>query len=505
MSTTEPIRRASACLMLALQRHSLLSVGFVLALVAGDSLAESDGASWGADSSSVQQNLIGPAGIQQTALLQTPAQYLARDLQYKAETINRVDLPAWPSRMDASQSYQVHPLYQELVPGNLSRPPRRGFTPIRAQGFEPYFRLNYLIGFFPDPQSTVIGGDGLLVAPGFTTGLSTTPTAPFPVVFNGAPLALPPTSPLPSFGTPNGIPVTTSSFGIDHVSGIEGIMGIPLGNGTLEIGGLAFAQADDTETFRATAAAFGLSPALLPAIRFTNNGAPAANLAIPFEEVTFRSVIDSWGAGVEYLLDPLTPNQAYSFAPTIGFKYFKYRETFGFSGRYTDPTVPDPTNPLVNVTLLPTLTSEATNHIFGPTFGMRFDLPGPHVSLSFLPRVGLAVNRTITKIDSSQLFLQAQADSDYERESELSPFLEFDANATLHVNQSLSFFAGYKLLAFTRVRRSEEQVVYDSIAGAANVGISGDTTELVVHSLMVGGEFTFGRPSTGHPTNNRYR
>lgn len=399
----------------------------------------------------------------------------------KSEAFRRVDLPLHPRRTDPSQAYQVHPLYQERTPGNLGRPPRRPFNPIRAQGIEPYVRFNYLFGGFSDPSPDTVGA------------LQASPVNPFPgtanneftVIFNGAAVTQPLTSPFPAATV--GEPVSLENLDFSDLSGFEGVIGIPLTHGAFEVSGIVFDQTGDSDRFQTRFGSFATS--ITPAIPFSDQGVPQTSLAIPFNTLDLNANVDAWGAGVEYVLPAVSPNRPVTFSPTIGARFFEYNETFTVSGTYNDVASAS--------VFSPTIDSRSSNQIFGPTLGLKTELHGPHVSFSFLPRLGLAVNRNRTQINSSQIFALTQTDSESSRESELAPFLEVDLKATFHLRPNLDMFLGYKAFAFSRIRRAEEQIAYDSIGGAANIRIANDESDLIYHGFMIGGEYTFGRPSTG--------
>lgn len=392
--------------------------------------------------------------------------------------------------------------YRELVPASRSgyqRPARRG---IRPQGFTPYVRLNYMSGTFDDLGGQVLGG-ARPETTGVSGGVVTTTTdvdQQYQVLFNGSVVQLPDDSPFTPVAVGESVSLTDYEF--SGTNGIEGVLGIPLDDGAVEVSGFAFDQADYTNVFRPR---FGDSlTSVIPAIPVTDDGVPTDFLAIPYESLRVSYKIDFYGAGAEYVFPSLTPNLPLTISPTIGAKYLNYREQFGISGTFRDVasiTTLDPLDPDSPSTdpdlYTPTIASETRNHIFGPTFGFRADLHSDWVTLTIAPKFGAAVNRAITEVQTSEIFDLTQSDSFEIRESELAPFLELEIGARAHVRPNFDLFVAYKMFAMSRVLRAEEQIVYDVLGTTSNIHPENAESEMVVQSVMVGGEFTFGKPSTG--------
>lgn len=407
--------------------------------------------------------------------------------------------------------------YRELVPARSQRQTRPARQGIRAEGFTPYFRLNYLAGKFETPADSIIGAEMTELIDLGIAGLDDgSQVDQFDFLFVGSPVQLD----LPDRNAGNAIrstfrgeAVDTGRFTFEGANGVEGIFGIPLETGTLELSAFTFAETSDN--FSISPRVANATTAIIPAIPVTDDGQPADDLAIPFTEMNVDYSINFWGVGTDFRLPPVTPNRGFLLIPSIGFRYLDYGETFSVRGQdlgvdeFGVPVVAmlseDDPGDLTNYTT--SIRSTTRNQIFGPTLGLHLIAQGDWISFSASPRLGAAVNRATTSLSNAPIFDLIDIDdlddtndasSSETRESELAPFLELDVSARLHLRPNFDLFAGYKLIAMTRILRAEEQIVYDSFGGAeANLQLSNTESEVVVQSIMVGGEYTFGNPSTG--------
>lgn len=412
---------------------------------------------------------------------------------------------------DYGSGYVSPAQYRELVPANREgyrRPLRRG---VRSGGITPYFRVNYMLGDFESPGDQIVGAEQAM----FTAPNGVTEDDIYDVEFGGL-ISLPDDSPFFTNSNARARSVRMSDFTPDSVNGIEGVIGIPLDDYTVELSAFTFEQVSARKTFRPEF--LDTATAVVPAIPFFEDGVPAERVAIPFEELTLSYSSDFWGGGAIFEL----PEVSRGFSPTLGFRYLEYREGFQANGTFRQVgnsyefgpgAIPGADEePLPPLEYMPYIRSDTRNRIFGPTIGCNLALEGRWVTLTARPIFGLAVNRATTRVSSRDLFdteqvrveldttrevIPGESSSTETRESELAPFLELELGGRVHVNRSFDLFLAYKLFALTRVLRAEEQIFYDSQGNSSNIGPMNAETELVIQSLMVGGEYRFGTPSTG--------
>ena len=315
----------------------------------------------------------------------------------------------------------------------------------------------------------------------------------------------------------------TRDFGFDGVNAIGANIAFDTGYGAIEIDGFAAEQESESFTVRTRIRAvpsdvgdLTSEPALVrPAIPLQAGVNITESLALPFDELTFSQSNELFGVGATWVTEPLTPNVPLLAYVTVGGRYIQYTEHFDVRGRFrTEFDVQNPDNPddpqdRIDIAqdIDTRIDSRAINHVFGPTIGMRFDLPSKYLSLGVEPRFGFGISRRVERVDSEGLILEQEFDdvaqengpygtSDFRRreneEADLAPFFELNAYGRAHLRPNFSLFAGYNLLILSRMSTAARQIEYTSDGATPLINFEQDTRSVIVHGLMVGGEWTFG-------------
>jgi len=222
----------------------------------------------------------------------------------------------------------------------------------------------------------------------------------------------------------------------------------------------------------------------IPAISMTVNGALSDTAMILFDngyEAELRSGM--WGAQLNWVGNPETPQNTLALSPVIGLKYVKFQESLRISGS----DLATATNPRIS--------SKANNNVVGPQVGFRASLNSKWMSLGIEPKVMFAINRHQDTVRASQVFDVANPDvMDRNEDTDFAPGFNIPSYAKLHLGENFSLFAGYELLWLTNVTRATENIVYDSPAIATDpsqIGLKKHREEVLAHGFMIGGEFRF--------------
>ena len=314
----------------------------------------------------------------------------------------------------------------------------------------------------------------------------------------------------------------TNGFGFDGVNAIGANIAFDTGMGAIEVDGFATEQVSESFTTRTQIRAvpsdvgdLTSEPALVrPAVPLQSGVNLTESLALPFDELTASQTNELFGVGATWVTKPLTPNVPLLTYVTVGGRYLQYTEHFGIRGAFRtqfdiqNPDNPDDPNDRIDVPqdFSPRIDSRAINHIFGPTIGMRFDLPSKYVSLGIEPRFGFGISRRVERVSSEGLVLEQVMDDVTElgpygesefrvrenEEADLAPFFELNAYGRVHLRPNFNLFAGYNLLLLSRMSTAARQIEYTSAGAVPLINLEQDTRSILVHGLMVGGEWTFG-------------
>ena len=314
--------------------------------------------------------------------------------------------------------------------------------------------------------------------------------------------------------------LTAESYEIDpfneeDVNGIAGTFVIPVTRGTVEIDGFATEQASTSFFERTelqlvplgttTLATVGFEPVpVRPSIPLLSGGDPSATAGLPLDTLSVTKTHEFFGAGMQWVLDPITPEVWLQTRPTVGARYLQFREDLNIRSTFVDeddnPVITDigldPVPPSVFNTAID---SRAINHVFGPTVGLRFDVPGEHLSFGVEPRFGFGISRRVEDVEARDLPRLDPATTDLvnteesNEDADLAPFFELNVYGRWHVRENFNLFVGYNLFALSRMSTAAGQVRYDSEAADTVIGLEQATDTVYIQGLQVGGEYVFGR------------
>lgn len=247
-----------------------------------------------------------------------------------------------------------------------------------------------------------------------------------------------------------------SAFDLRHRQGVRLTTGIPLETGTLEAS--IWSMAKQTESYRATPFFDELLiHQVIPAIPLTNNGQlvdpgldPAAPMILfdDFMHVQFGTEL--YGADINYFRGAIRHNAPLRIEFAAGARFIRLHEELFITGQ-------DLRNQI-----RPEILSASSNHIFGPSFGLRAEWEYGIVKLGADSRVTAAFNRNNNYVRTNQLFLQNQlptkSDDDH---TDFSPVHELQVYAQVKLTHRCKLRVGYNLLTLFEVARPQNQIIWD--------------------------------------------
>ena len=234
----------------------------------------------------------------------------------------------------------------------------------------------------------------------------------------------------------------------------------------------------------------GLTPIVIPAIPLTNNGNlvdPSIDISAPmilfddFMHVEYGTEL--YGADINYMRGVIRHNAPMRIELTAGARYIRLHEELLVTG-----------NDLRNQ-IQPTILSASSNHIFGPSVGVRAEWEYGLLKLGADSRFTAAFNRNNNYVRTDNLFLQNQlptkSDDDH---TDFSPVHELQLYAQVKLTHRCKLRVGYDLLTLFEVSRPHNQVIWDDsgvVDGPVRIRAGADHQETFnAHGIVVSGEIS---------------
>jgi len=278
---------------------------------------------------------------------------------------------------------------------------------------------------------------------------------------------------------------TLDNIGLQNNNGIRGVLGLPTRVGLFEASVSVLEQGGAHSVIRQFNDPFTRIP-VIPAITLLENGAPSDTKMILFNQgINAQIQTELFTTELNYIMNPLTPNQPLIIQPMFGFQYVRFWDTLNIVG--SDVDVNNPANVLNR-----RINSEAKNNIFAPQIGFRAEFVHENFSIGVTPKFMLGFNRHRDQVFSEQIFTATEERMTTQGEaSEFSPGLDLAVHGKFHLNEHFSLFVSYQLLYMNNVSRATENLVFDSIGTQPNIRLNQQTQSSFVEGLTIGGEYRF--------------
>ncbi|MCA9079532.1 MAG: BBP7 family outer membrane beta-barrel protein [Planctomycetaceae bacterium] len=394
-------------------------------------------------------------------------------------------------------------------------------------------RLEYLNWSISGPQAVPLGASSLayvidptaidLVAPVNTV---IDPTRPFEI------LAADDTAIL--FAK---VPVL-QGISLDHLDGIRGSFGIPLGRSAWVEGsawGLrqasSFGDTDalpftnpSTGTLNGLQQPFGYlgqEPIRVLATSLTTNGNVGDRFLIYDEEFSVINRTDVWSGEINLVFDLGTTHTGLSLHPLVGYRHLQFTDELEFGGTYSNISDLDSGAGPVAGAQRASIFSRASNHQDGVHLGLRTEYASRYVTLGVEPKVGFNTNRTSAQVTTGNLrtaFLDRVVQTDpinnpvdpvlrvgslndpvtttTSSRTEFSPTFDLGVYAKVHVCEWMNLKVGYNLLWLGNLSTAENNIRYNDDGDRSNVDANtpgvvvrqNQLTDRVIDGFTIGGE-----------------
>lgn len=419
---------------------------------------------------------------------------------------NSLDPPLMPPNAPHLQQLpgpRPQSIYEYLPPGDVRGPgyeTSTGGLRLRRALEHTWFRVDYLNWDLTGPGEDLIGAEWLNAnarnpiagygpADGFASAIPFARNRDSTIRLNPNNLNQ------PTFLIPQASDL--SAFNFQHRNGVRFNVGFPTESGALEAN--VWTLQKNTDSYRVEPRFdVGLRTFVLPAIPLTNNGRlvdPTFDAVAPmilfddFMHVQYGQEL--WGAEVNYFRGAVRDNENLRIDLIGGGRFIQLREDLLVTG-----------NDLFTLTS-PEILGTSTNHLFGPSVGLRIEWEYGILKLGADTRLTGAFNRHNNTVGTRNLFrlpadpitgltaVTAPTESNDDH-TDFSPIHDLKLYAQVQLTHRVKLRVGYDLLNVFNVSRPQDMIVWDD-SGIANgpVNIRADATNLEhfrASGLFVSGE-----------------
>ncbi len=288
---------------------------------------------------------------------------------------------------------------------------------------------------------------------------------------------------------------TLKGIEADQVSGIRGILGLPLAKGDVEASIFYFENFSDG-TLIDGRDGIGLEaipgdPTTVQFIATTTleNGQVGNNVFVYDRSFSTSYESKLWGSDINYVFDPALTEPFLQIRPLFGFRYLAIDEGLDQRGVFDGQGQLTPAQ-VVNTLI----TSDSENNIYTPQVGMRIEASNRWLTLGVQPKFGMGVNQYRGSVYTEQL---RSVGDDPTRTTEsgekLSVNGELAVYGKLHINKHVSMTVGYTFLFADNVTRAHNSIYYnDNGQSEPPAVVSKPGFDLMYYQgLNVGGEIRY--------------
>lgn len=290
------------------------------------------------------------------------------------------------------------------------------------------------------------------------------------------------------------------AFDSNKNNGLRFSLGIPTEVGDLEASVFILDQADSSVR-QNPVRRFDLAgnpldnsvPNFFAATLLTVSGALSDSTMILYDQGYQASLkTDVFGTEVNFVLNPVTPNQPLLIRPLVGFQYVNYRENFLIAGADEQDAM-DPMDPLATIILNHRIDARSRNKVYAPQIGFRAEFIHEWFTIGVTPKFLLGFNRRHDQLRTSQILTQLDSSFQQEDATEFSPGFDLKVDARVHVNEHFSLFASYQLYVLSNISRPLGNINYDTTAGTvSNINLNTlKQHDVWFDGVTVGGELRF--------------
>lgn len=296
-----------------------------------------------------------------------------------------------------------------------------------------------------------------------------------------------------------GVTPTLGNIGLDDVPGVRGTWGVDLQNADFELQFFGTGQVTDGFNITDIAAGRAVGTESIGTVNRPNIVTPLLSSGAAVDATTANYLIyddafdvdissQMWGAEATFLTKPYYAGQGVDWQWLGGFRYLAYEEEYNHRGVFTSGgTLATPEVSRIG--------GNTVNNLYGPEIGGRASIGNKWISLSATPRVAFALNdysaetyaNPITATTPTRL---SDGDIDF------TPIVQISFTGEIHLSPNFSVFGGYDFMWIYRLTRPHDNVVYNSLPGAAgaftpSIEHASDLESFYTRGFSIGGVFRY--------------
>ena len=280
---------------------------------------------------------------------------------------------------------------------------------------------------------------------------------------------------------------TTNALHFRNVQGFRGTVGLNTNAGSLEANYFTFSRAQSGQFLGVLPA-----PVLAPEtqIQYATStllsGQPSNNLFLYDSSFQMSQTTQMSGAEANWVAK--SPyEQGFVVRPMAGFRFIDLNERLSQRGTFNQQGLLDP--PLVS-----DIDSDATNRIYAPQIGMRFEIVNRWATLGFEPKVAFGINNFDATVRTERL--RSPGDPTVETTqsgSHFAPIGDFTFYGKVNLRDNFSLFGSYQVTVANGISRPSNNIYYNDNGSANPAGIVVDAgfQQMVWQGFTVGGELRF--------------
>lgn len=293
----------------------------------------------------------------------------------------------------------------------------------------------------------------------------------------------------------------TGNLALDDLPGFRGTWGVDLSFGEAELQVFGLTEKADSFEFPNIQAGrlAGLEatgtlnrPNIVTPL-LTNGvaaDATAANYLVYDDSFSVNLKSQMWGAEASVLSTPYYAGEGIDWQWLGGFRYLAHEEEFGHRGTYNNGgalITPEVT----------TIGASTINNMYGPELGARASVKNEWISLSVTPRVAFTLNDYTAETFSTRVTDAGTVGTRVgESDIEFTPIVQLSFTGEINVTPNFSVFGGYDFMWIYRMTRPFDNIVYNSVDGAAgsvdpSIEQAVDLESFYTRGFSIGCAFTY--------------
>ena len=288
---------------------------------------------------------------------------------------------------------------------------------------------------------------------------------------------------------------TLDGIKADQVSGIRGVIGLPLAQGDVEASIFYFENfsdgtlVDGRDGIGFEAVSGDPTTVQFVATTTLTNGQVGNNAFLYDNSFSTHYESKLWGSDVNYVFDAALSEPFIQIRPMFGFRYLAIDEHLNQVGVFDGQGQLTPAQIVRSV-----ISSDSENNVYIPQIGMRIESTSRWLTVGVQPTFGMGVNQYRGTVFTESLRSVGDPHTETTESGEkLSVSGELAVYGKLHVNKHVSLTVGYTFLFIDNVTRAHNSILYnDNGQNVDPAVVAKPAFDLMYYQgLNVGGEIRY--------------